>query len=158
RIPKKFSTRNAASKKDLASALRNRLAQKGESDKPGRPAKIRSRAADDEKLHQLRKKMRAHPCHGCDEREDHARWSERWARSKREYARLLKRIEGRSASIARYFDNICGVLIALGYLTLEEEKTTVTDEGRWLAKVYAEKDLTVAECLRRSEERRVGKA
>lgn len=149
RIPKKFSTRNAASKKDLASALRNRLAQKGESDKPGRPAKIRSRAADDEKLHQLRKKMRAHPCHGCDEREDHARWSERWARSKREYDRLLKRIEGRTASIARDFDNICGVLIALGYLTLEEEKTTVTDEGRWLAKVYAEKDLTVAECLRR---------
>ena len=28
--------------------------------------------------------IRAHPCHGCDEREDHARWAERYHRLRRE--------------------------------------------------------------------------
>ncbi|WP_338043699.1 hypothetical protein [Ornithinimicrobium flavum] len=26
----------------------------------------------------LRARMRAHPCHSCPEREDHARWAARW--------------------------------------------------------------------------------
>jgi len=149
RVPRNFSFRNAAARRDMASRLRSALADRGEGQNPGRAQKQRSRAADDKALADLRRQMRAHPCHGCEDREDHARWAERWARTKREYDGLVRRIEGRTASIARDFDHICNVLIVLGYLDDGEEGTTVTDAGRWLAKLYAEKDLTVAECLRR---------
>ncbi|HLS04493.1 MAG TPA: DEAD/DEAH box helicase [Actinomycetales bacterium] len=149
RVPRNFSFRNAAARRDMAARLRSALAAKGEGQNPGRPQKQRARAADDKTLADLRRRMRSHPCHGCDEREDHARWSERWARTNREYDGLVRRIEGRTASIARDFDHICNVLIVLGYLADDNGKTTVTDAGRWLAKLYAEKDLTVAECLRR---------
>src|SRR5699024_1351840 len=149
RVPRNFSFRNAASRRDMASRLRSALADRGEGNTPGRPPKQRSRAADDKALADLRRAMRAHPCHECHEREDHARWAERWGRSKREYDGLVRRIEGRTASIARDFDHICNVLIVLGYLEDVEGTTQVTDAGRWLAKLYAEKDLTVAECLRR---------
>lgn len=149
RVPRNFSFRNAASRRDMASRLRSALADRGEGNTPGRPPKQRSRAADDKALADLRRAMRAHPCHECHEREDHARWAERWGRSKREYDGLVRRIEGRTASIARDFDHICNVLIVLGYLEDVDGVTEVTDAGRWLAKLYAEKDLTVAECLRR---------
>lgn len=149
RVPRNFSFRNAASRRDMAARLRSALSSRGEENVPGRPPKQRSRAADDQALADLRRRMRAHPCHGCDEREDHARWAERWGRTKREYDGLVRRIEGRTASISRDFDHICNVLIVLGYLSEEEGETAVTDAGRWLAKLYAEKDLTVAECLRR---------
>ncbi len=150
RVPRNFSVRNAAARRDMAARLRSALAERGaDANSPARPQKQRARAADDQALAQLRAQMRAHPCHGCAEREDHARWAERWARTKREYDGLVRRIEGRTASIARDFDHVCNVLIVLGYLDEDNEETTVTDAGRWLAKLYAEKDLTVAECLRR---------
>lgn len=149
RVPRNFSFRNAAARRDMASRLRSALADRGESNDPGRPPKQRSRAADDKALADLRRQMRSHPCHACEEREDHARWAERWGRTKREYDGLVRRIEGRTASIARDFDHICNVLIVLGYLQDNDGVTEVTDAGRWLAKLYAEKDLTVAECLRR---------
>src|SRR5690625_6883448 len=80
----------------MASRLRSALADRGEGQNPGRAQKQRSRAADDKALADLRRQMRAHPCHGCEDREDHARWAERWARTKREYDGLVRRIEGRS--------------------------------------------------------------
>ena len=46
----------------------------------GAPVGPRSVAADDEDLLRLRAELRAHPCHGCAEREDHARWAERYLR------------------------------------------------------------------------------
>ena len=47
-----------------------------------------------------------HPCHGCDEREDHARWAERYHRLQRDTRQLERRIEGRTNTIARTFDRI----------------------------------------------------
>ena len=46
--------------------------------------------------------MRAHPCHGCAEREDHARWAERYWRLRRETdaARAPGRAAGRTRSRA----------------------------------------------------------
>lgn len=58
---------------------------------------------------------------------------------------LEERIAARAGSLARMFDRICAVLAALGYL----DGTEVTPAGRALARVYAESDLVVVECLRR---------
>ena len=88
--------------------------------------------------------MRAHPCHGCDEREDHARWAERFHRLHRETDDLRRRVGERTHTIARTFDRICDLLRELGYLDGDQ----VTDAGRSLGALYTELDLLTAECLR----------
>ena len=40
--------------------------------------------------------MRAHPCHGCADREDHARWAERYDRLRRETDALERGSSGRT--------------------------------------------------------------
>ncbi|MGH3417562.1 MAG: DEAD/DEAH box helicase, partial [Actinocrinis sp.] len=130
-------------RKDLAATLRAK-AGTAEGDKPVRPGRERSAAADDDEIARLRKALRSHPCHGCEDRENHARWAERHQRLEREIDGLDKRVKGRTHSIARTFDQVCSVLSVLGYLDGEK----VTDEGRRLARIYSELDLLAAECLR----------
>lgn len=140
RIPKSFNPRSPQSRRDLASALRSKA---GHHD-VHRHRKQRSAAADDTEIARLRAAIRAHPCHGCDEREDHARWAERYHRLLRDTRQLERRIEGRTNTIARTFDRICALLSELGYLRGEE----VTDDGKRLARLYGELDLLASECLR----------
>jgi ATP-dependent RNA helicase HelY len=141
-VPKSFNSRNPAARRDLASTLRNVLGAAAD-DVPRRSAG-RSAAAEDEELAALRKRLRAHPCHGCADREDHARWAQRWWRLHRETEQLTRRIEGRTNTIARVFDRVCDLLAERGYLAGD----TVTPQGRRLKRIYAESDLLVAECLR----------
>jgi ATP-dependent RNA helicase HelY len=142
-VPKGFNLRSPQSRRDLASTLRNALGAMADAPAPPR-RRERSAAADDDRLAQLRRQMRSHPCHGCADREDHARWAERWWRLKRETDALTRRIEGRTNTIARVFDRVCDLLTERGYLTGD----TVTEHGRRLKRIYAEADLLVAECLR----------
>jgi ATP-dependent RNA helicase HelY len=142
-VPKSFNSRNPQSRRDLASTLRNALGASADAPAPKR-RRERSAAADDEQLARLRQQLRSHPCHGCAEREDHARWAERWWRLKRETDALTRRIEGRTNTIARVFDRVCDLLTERGYLVGD----TVTAQGRRLKRIYAESDLLVAECLR----------
>ena len=72
---------------------------------PAGPA--RPPAASDGPIAELRRQMQAHPCHQCPEREDHARWAERWWRLKRETDGLQRKVEGRTNTVARTFDRIC---------------------------------------------------
>jgi ATP-dependent RNA helicase HelY len=141
RVPRNFSPRSPQARRDLASTLRNTGLPSG---RPGRGQRQRSAAADDAELASLRRRLRAHPCHGCDEREDHARWAERWARLRRETDTLEKRVESRTNSIARTFDRVVALLDELGYLAGESG----TPAGEQLARVYSESDLLVVECLR----------
>ncbi|CAM5612915.1 DEAD/DEAH box helicase [Streptomyces atroolivaceus] len=140
RVPKSFNPRSPQSRRDLASALRSKA---GHID-PGRHRKQRATAADDREIARLRTELRAHPCHGCDEREDHARWAERYHRLQRDTRQLEHRIEGRTNTIARTFDRIVALLTELDYLRGSE----VTDNGRRLARLYGELDLLASECLR----------
>jgi ATP-dependent RNA helicase HelY len=71
RLPKGFNQRSPQSRRDLASTLRNL----GLDDAGERPRRGRAAAADDTEIAQLRAAIRRHPCHGCAEREDHARWA-----------------------------------------------------------------------------------
>jgi ATP-dependent RNA helicase HelY len=96
----------------------------------------------------LRARLRAHPCHGCPDREAHARWANRLDRAEREHAALEERIAARTSSIARDFDRVCDVLAGLGYIELRAGEWRATDAGRMLARVYAERDILIAESLR----------
>lgn len=140
RIPKTFNARSPQSRRDLASQLRTKAGHiTVERHRGGRAA-----AADDREITRLRTALRAHPCHGCDEREDHARWAERYHRLQRDTRQLEQRIEGRTNTIARTFDRIHALLTDLDYLREDE----VTPHGRRLARLYGELDLLASECLR----------
>jgi ATP-dependent RNA helicase HelY len=148
RIPKHFSPRNASDRKVLASQLHEAAAahltgglrkKKGSSDRHG----------DDAVITEIRQRLRTHPCHGCSDREQHARWSERYFRARREIADLEGRVSGRTNSIAKRFDRILRVLAELGYVTDAGDDAKVTDDGNMLMRVYSEADLLVGECVRR---------
>ncbi|MFD3477700.1 DEAD/DEAH box helicase [Streptomyces sp. NPDC058695] len=140
RIPKSFNARSPQSRRDLASALRTKAGHIV----PDRHRKNRAAAADDREITRLRAELRAHPCHGCDEREDHARWAERYYRLRRDTQQLERRIEGRTNTIARTFDRIVALLTEMDYLRGDE----VTQNGKRLARLYGELDLLASECLR----------
>lgn len=140
RIPKTFNARSPQSRRDLASQLRSKAGHIT----PERQGRGRAAAADDREIARLRAELRAHPCHGCDEREDHARWAERYHRLQRDTQQLERRIEGRTNTIARTFDRIHALLTELDYLREDE----VTVHGKRLARLYGELDLLASECLR----------
>ncbi|MFY1694039.1 DEAD/DEAH box helicase [Solwaraspora sp. WMMA2101] len=142
RVPKHFNHRSPAARRDLASAV----AGTGLHRHGGRR---RGRGGDDgadDRVVQLRAELRRHPCHGCPDREEHARWAERRRRLARDTDELRDRVAGRTGSLTRTFDRVCGLLTARGYLSADG---TVSDAGRMLGRIWAETDLLVAECLRR---------
>jgi len=141
RIPKSFNPRSPQARRDLASALRSKVSDRQDGERPRRP---RSAAADDDVIARLRAELRAHPCHGCADREDHARWAERYWRLARDTEALSRRVKTRTHTIARTFDRVCALLGDLGYLEHEQ----VTPAGEQLARLYTELDLLTAECLR----------
>jgi ATP-dependent RNA helicase HelY len=93
----------------------------------------------------LRKGLRNHPCHACNDRESHARIAERAERIRRESEGLRGRVENRTHVIAKTFDRICDVLTHLKYI--EGEKTL--EQGKILSKIYAESDLLLTETIKR---------
>ncbi|MDR7190090.1 ATP-dependent RNA helicase HelY [Microbacterium sp. BE35] len=112
-----------------------------------------SRRTRDERLRRietLRRQMQRHPCHQCPEREHHARWAERYWKLKREIDKLRRQIETRTGTVARIFDRVVDVLGALEYVSIAEDgATTLTPAGRTMRRIYGERDLLVAESLRR---------
>jgi ATP-dependent RNA helicase HelY len=142
RIPRQFNPRNPQMRRDLASTLRtltHDLAPSPGRDRREDPPTPEEREADD-----LRRRLREHPCHECPDREEHARWAERWFKLDRDAATLQRRVEQRTNTVARQFDRVCDVLETLGYLADDD----VTDLGRPLRRIYSELDLVVAEALR----------
>src|SRR4051812_17220899 len=143
KIPKSFNGRNPQSRRDLASTLRERT--HGFTPPPRSSGSRHSpEAAGSDRIERLRRELREHPCHRCPDREDHARWAERWFKLDRDARTLRRRIEQRTNTIARQFDRVCEVLEALEYL----DGDTVTTRGRALMRIYNEMDLVTAESLR----------
>jgi len=102
-----------------------------------------------EKLAVARAGLKGHPCHGCPDREQHARWSERWLKLSREHAQLSKRIRTRTGLVATQFDRVVEVLVSLDYLARNRHgELAITDAGRILKRIYGERDLLIAESLR----------
>jgi ATP-dependent RNA helicase HelY len=138
RLPRRVEYRVPRVRRDLASALREAGIAV-----PSRTRR-RSEAADDAELATLRRALRAHPCHGCDDREAHARWAERYDRLERETDTLRQQVAATTHSLARSFDRIRALLAERGYLHGEQ----LTEHGRRLTRLWSETDLLTAECLR----------
>ena len=161
-IPRTFSPRTAKDRRDLASRMRStihpdarpvtpapeELAPRGRT-RPagGRRGKAPTAGDAQERIDELRRALRAHPCHRCPDREQHARWAERWWRLHRETEGLRRTVAGRTSSVACTFDRLCDLLAELGYL--DEAGERITANGQRLRRIYSERDLLVAECLRR---------
>ncbi len=98
----------------------------------------------EEEIIAFRKNLRSHPCHGCSDREMHARIAERAGRLRRENKGLNDRVSNRTDVIARRFDLVQIMLERYGYL----EAGVITRWGLILAKIYGETDLLIAEMIR----------
>ncbi|MGZ4661566.1 MAG: DEAD/DEAH box helicase, partial [Arthrobacter sp.] len=153
RIPKSFNAKVPKSRRDLASSVRNALRE----NRPPAPGQNRNhdfgRGAalpnQERRISDLRRALKAHPCHGCSEREDHARWSERWWKLRRETDGLVRQIQGRTNTIAKTFDRVCDVLSAYGYLEdAGEGRLNISPDGQRLRRIYGEKDLLISQSLR----------
>ena len=173
RLPKRVDHRTPKARRDLASSLRNTGIQA-----PAAPRRRgRGGVADDPELETLRRALRAHPCHGCADREAHARWADRHARLERETEQLRQKVRATTHSLARAFDRIRRLLGERGYLaegppagssinteeplagsSINTEESlagssinraeAVTEHGDRLARLWGESDLLAAECLR----------
>jgi len=99
--------------------------------------------AEDE-LIALRKALRSHACHGCSERELHARIAERIDRLNRETKGLEDRVSSRTDLIAKRFDLVQIMLEKYGYL----KDGVITQWGTLLANIYGETDLLIAEMIK----------
>ncbi|HET8595473.1 MAG TPA: DEAD/DEAH box helicase [Intrasporangium sp.] len=151
RVPKHFNPRNPKARRDLAATLRATMPHD-----PPRPGQAVPESVADDRIDELRRRMREHPCHQCPDRENHARWAERWWRLHRETEGLRRKIENRTGTVAKTFDRICELLIRMGYLDADGEH--VTEHGEQLRHLYTEKDLLAAECLREGVWRRLDPA
>jgi ATP-dependent RNA helicase HelY len=105
----------------------------------------RQRVRMENELDGMRRALRSHPCHSCNDRESHARIAERADRINRESEGLRSRVENRTHVIAKTFDRICNVLTHLGYI----EGDKPLEQGKILAKIFAESDLLLTESIRR---------
>jgi len=150
KVPRNFNGRDPQMRRDLASALRTRTHDLAPPPPSRRPKGPRPEG-DDEQIARLRAQLRAHPCHQCPDREDHARWAERWFKLDRDARILKRRVDNRTNTIARQFDRVCDVLLALDYLKADGSDGTdlaVTERGRHLMRIYTDMDLVAAESLR----------
>ncbi|MGM0930772.1 MAG: DEAD/DEAH box helicase [Actinomycetota bacterium] len=149
RIPKTFNARSPKERRDLASSLRNALHDK-------RPPRRGTEHRDfvvpggeraERQINGLRRQLKAHPCHGCSDREEHARWAERWWKLRKETDQLVSQIQGRTNTIAKTFDRVCEVLDSYGYLETGGDGVAISPAGERLRRIYGDRDLLVALCL-----------
>ncbi|MGV3245820.1 DEAD/DEAH box helicase [Rothia sp. 11254D007CT] len=148
KVSKKFTGKTPKDRRDMASRMREALYQ-------GLPARSGSQKkyfnererGDEQKIEELRRALRNHPCHGCSDRENHARWAERWYRLSRDTDGLRRQIERRTNTIAQVFERITQLLASYGYVETVEGRRVLTARGASLRRVYGEKDLLTSLCL-----------
>ena len=82
----------------------------------------------------LRKAVRAHPVHGCADRDEHLQWARRWRRLTAENQDLADKVAGATGSLGKALEEIIDLLSERGYL----RRDRVTDDGRMLARIWSE--------------------
>ncbi|WP_062202261.1 DEAD/DEAH box helicase [Demequina salsinemoris] len=145
KVPRRFDHRDARQRRELGQVVAQ---AKGTFEAPSRRGQSAAPHTPDAEITRLRQRMQGHPCHACPEREDHARWAERYFRTMRDKDRVVGEIQRATGSIARVFDRRCDVLASLGYLVRDTAEWEVTPEGEMMRRLYSENDLVIAECLR----------
>ena len=145
-IPKGFNVRVPKHRKDLAATMRAKVPH--DPPAPIRKTYIPTDRQVTAEIEELKKQLTQHPCHECEYREDHARWAERWWKLRRETDALEAKVAHRTNTVAKQFDRICSLLTDFGYLSEADGTTSVTDLGSMLMRLYSDKDLLAAQCLR----------
>jgi ATP-dependent RNA helicase HelY len=98
----------------------------------------------DREIADLEAAVDAHPLHKTPGADAALRAAWQADRVARDVARLERRVESRSESLARQFDRVLGVLEAWGYV----DGWKLSDGGRLLTRLNTEGDLVLAEALR----------
>lgn len=81
---------------------------------------------------------------------DKKRWEDRERKLRRKIERGRRQIASRTGTIARTFGRVVDTLTELDYLASPARGVVeVNDWGRLLCRIYGDRDLLVAECLRR---------
>ncbi|MEN9693249.1 MAG: hypothetical protein RLZZ330_893, partial [Actinomycetota bacterium] len=145
RLPGNFQSRSNKSKVELLATLKKVNISNKSSNKIGR----RSQELEIE-IQTLRLAMRQHPCHGCSDREEHARWSERYLKLQRDTQRIEDQISHRTGVISKEFTQVCEILVELGYLEGEKPNLNVSDSGKLLKGIHSESALLIAQSLRKN--------
>lgn len=144
RLPGNFTSRSNKSKVELLANLKKvNISNKN----PNNSGK-RSQELEIE-IQTLRISMRQHPCHGCSDRDEHARWSERYLKLQRDTQRIAEQISHRTGVISKEFSLVCDVLLELEYLEGTKPNLKVTDGGKLLKGIHAESALLIAQSLRK---------
>jgi ATP-dependent RNA helicase HelY len=132
-------------------ALRRDISDLEKEGRQQRDRTAKQRERHQRQLADLRRRMRSHPAHTSPRREELSRWAERWWRLKRQTDTLRQQIATRTGAVARIFDRVTEVLLEEDYLRRDEEDGAVrlTAHGRALSRIYGERDLLLAESLRR---------
>ncbi|QCU78055.1 DEAD/DEAH box helicase [Citricoccus sp. SGAir0253] len=152
RLPQNIQVKTPTQRKDIAAAMRAAVREHRPAPGGRTPAGFRFRdEGSAERVEELRRQLERHPCHGCKDREEHARWAERWWRLRREVDQLSARIAGRTNTIARAFDRLVGLLATYGYVDAAAAEAGavsgtdaapgVTPAGQTLRRIYGERDL-----------------
>ncbi|NHU84298.1 DEAD/DEAH box helicase [Kocuria sp. JC486] len=161
KLPNRLRTDGTKDRKSIAGWMRTALQEgrpaRGTSSGEGGESRRRSStihfargdSGAEARITDLRRRLREHPCHGCSDREHHARWAERWSRLRKDTDGLLRQLQNRTNAVAVTFDRICGVLYALGYLDRHDDGRLVpTPAGKQLRHIYGDRDLLLALTLR----------
>ncbi len=145
-LPKRVEHRQPRVRRDVASALRTATAglavPRGRRSGPPRDHDV------DPELAGLRDQLQRHPAHRLSDREEKVRLAERYLRIERDNEQIQQKVAAATNSLARTFDRIVVLLTERGFIRDTDGDLEVTDDGKLLARIYNERDLLVAECLR----------
>ena len=87
--------------------------------------------------------------HGSDRK----RWEDRTRKLKRRIERRRRQIASRTGTVARTFEHVVDALTELDYLAVtgtgDRTRVTVQPWGAVLRRIYGDRDLLIAECVRR---------
>jgi ATP-dependent RNA helicase HelY len=133
RLPQPYAPNSTAFQRQVASNLARA--------KVRRP-RLRRRHADPG-IDELVQAVHAHPAGECPDLPRHRRAWAQLERLEREVASVKRDVKGRSATLARTFDRVLGVLEGWGYL----DGWALTEAGERLGRIYHEADLLIAACL-----------
>lgn len=81
---------------------------------------------------------------------DKKRWEDRARKLRRQIERGRRQVQNRTGTIARTFERVVELLIEVGYLegSTKRDDLRTTPYGELLRRIYGDRDLLIAECLR----------
>ncbi|XNZ01161.1 DEAD/DEAH box helicase [Micrococcus luteus] len=143
-LPQLLQVKSPSQRKDVAAKMREAVrTHRPPSGGRHRAGFRRTEPEESPQVDQLRRRLQAHPCHSCPDREEHARWAERWWGLRRDVTKLRDRIAGRTNTLSAAFDRIVGLLQEYGYVGSDpgNPREAVEPAGQALRRIYGERDL-----------------